>query len=120
MQELAEVEHKLLSAEVIVAVEGVDAELAPGPNWEVAAMRVPVHDERLVSLSSPLRNDSHPELIPVGIRGFAVEVPVAVDDAYKTKKQKVRCISTKTWAIHTDDWAKATVVRAERIAMDFI
>jgi len=57
VHELAEVEHKLLSAEVIVAVEGVDVELAPGPNWEVAAMRVLVHDERLVSLSSALKND---------------------------------------------------------------
>jgi hypothetical protein len=41
-----------------------------------------VHDERLVSLSSELRNDSHPELIPVGMRGFALGVGAAVEDAY--------------------------------------
>jgi len=100
VQELAEVEHMLSSAELIVADEGVDVELAPGPNWEVAAIRGLVHDERLESPSSELRNDSHAELIPVGIRGFVVDIAAAAEDA--------------------DDWAKATLVRAERMTMDFI
>jgi len=58
-------------------------------------MMGPVHDERLVSLSRFLKNDSHPWLIPVGIRAFA---PVEVED----------------------DCARATVVRADKTAMDFI
>ena len=83
-QELADVEHMLLSAVLIVAEEGVDVELAPDPNEDVAAMRGLVHNERLVSLSSELRNDPHPELIPVGIRGFEVGFAVDAEDAYAT------------------------------------
>jgi hypothetical protein len=53
-------------------------------------MRGVVHDERLVSLSSELRNDSHPELTPVGMRGFALGVAAAVEDAcIKTNIQPV-------------------------------
>ena len=42
-----------------------------------------VHDEKLESPSSESRNDPHPELIPVGMRGFAVEPDAAADDVYE-------------------------------------
>lgn len=73
MQELAVVEQMLLSAELIVPAEGVELELAPGPNWEVAAIIGLVHDDMLLSLSSESRNVWHPELTPVGMRGFVLE-----------------------------------------------
>jgi hypothetical protein len=73
VQELAAVEQMLLRAALMVPAEGVELELAPGPNWEVAAIIGFVHDDMLLSLSSELRNDWHPELTPVGMRGFALE-----------------------------------------------
>lgn len=100
VQELAEVEHKLLSAELIIEDEGVDVELELGPNCEVAAIRGVVHDEKLVSLSRKSRNDSHVELIPVGMRGFAVGFDADAEDV--------------------EDWAKAAVVRAEITATIFM
>lgn len=100
VQELAEVEHMLLSVELIIEDESVDVELELGPNCEVAAIRGVVHDEKPVSLSSKSRNDSHAELIPVGMRGFAVGFDADAEDA--------------------EDWAKATVVRAEIITIIFM
>ena len=55
-----------------------------------------MHDERLLSLSSLLRNDSHPELTPVGMRGFALGVAAAVEDAYTIDiyvLKNIQCIS---------------------------
>lgn len=122
-------EHELVdvqmlsSAELIAPEEGIDVELTLGPNWEVAAMRGPVHDERLISLSSELRNDSHPELTSVGMRGFALGVAAAVEDAYAQEiistSATSECISLEIWGTPTVDCAKTTVIRAER-TMNFI
>jgi hypothetical protein len=71
----------LLSTELIVPADSADEGLAPVTNWEVAETRGLVHDERLVSLSSDLRNDSHPELSPKGMSGFPLGDVAAVEDA---------------------------------------
>jgi len=52
VHKLVDVEHKLLSAELIIEEEGVDVELALRPNGEVAEIMEFVHEDKLVSLSS--------------------------------------------------------------------
>lgn len=74
--ESTEEEHRLVSAVVTAADEPVL--LLPGANAEVAVVRALRHPATVLSELSPFRNVVHPELIPVGIRGFAVAEAVGV------------------------------------------
>jgi len=95
---LPEDEQIVSSAALTVEVEGVPVE--PGPNALEAAIRGAVHDDRLLSLFNWFRYVEQPELIPVGMRGFADGVAAAAEDA--------------------DDWARAAVTKQKRIAKDLI
>jgi len=97
---LPEDEQIVSSAALTVEVEGVSVELAPGPNALDAAIRGAVHDDRLLSLFNWFRYVEQPELIPVGMRGFADGVAAAAEDA--------------------DDWARAAVTKQKRNAKDLI
>jgi len=88
---LSDVEQMLSNVELMLELEGVV--LAPGPNWDVAARRELVQDERLASLSSDCRNDKHPELISEGMSPLEDEV---------------------------EDWARAAAATAEMTTRDFI
>lgn len=78
---LLDAEQIELSAVLIVPADGAEVLLAPGPNCFDASMRELVHDDKLLSPFSKLRNDVHPSLIPVGMRGLALGADAAADEA---------------------------------------
>lgn len=63
----------------MVVVEGVDVELAPGPNWAVAVMIGAVQAERVASPSILVRKAAHCVLTLVGMSGFALAPAVGAE-----------------------------------------
>jgi len=75
-------EQRLSRALVMLAADGEEVALPPGPYWEVAEINGAVHALRVESLSRVVKNCEQPVLIPEGIRGFVVELAAAADDVY--------------------------------------
>jgi len=86
--------HKLLSAAVTDAEEGV--ELLPGANADVADDNDERQLVRLESLSREAKNDEQVVEIPEGINGLAVEVAgdaEAVEFCAKTAEVRIEIIA---------------------------
>jgi hypothetical protein len=93
------VEQRLLRAEVTVSFEGVELALPPAPKAAVDAMRDWVQAVRSLSLLRAVRKVLQLSLMPEGMRGLAVAVLEAAEDA---------------------DWASAAEASKEIIASDLI